>query len=683
MDNVVPSLSMEFDQHERDNFSKIEEAASGEESGTHSQLDFQSSSAFDDGWEGAASFRDMKYESEEMKNLLKLERSPDQEKVIKSDYTAQHLFPQWILENKDWKSTQCKSIDNKISDILQIPYAVRTLEQTSILIHWLMSVWPTAYMLGYKRCGQMFKVFHFQTCKPGDDVIVENERGLTFYIVISGSATVHKDGIGIVANISMGQSFGELALTEGNDVRSATVRAHTQLELLRLHKVDYDRFVKDIQLTERRENLMVLRDCKIFDNWPRSKIQKMCTTCSRRTFKPGDVIFRQGDVPDSIYFIVDGKISIHKELMIIVRNRWPVGKNEWGGVAKKRLQLYPVGMLQRGNFFGELSIIKNKTRTATAKAVTRCVLLCLDKLEFVHLLRSGRAMETVSAYSSRYTEDQDILSKAAILNGGPSTTAVLNEYIKTQDEPDEEVRKSKEKLQRNDPVHSLLVTRPKTANARIRNTVVTKIAEKDDENTPTHHEENIKFATPNRRNIKSSSASVRVSSGHNSHAPGLRFKVSSNTDKINSKAKKHRGKLTSASDTMMVASARQQQDEEDEERLKLKLKNENKASSVLSDRMKAKLEPLKKHTEKQINEAQLRGMTQGIVVANRYELTSVLSISDSQSAVCWLCWFHFLFDMFRKLAYLDETTGVKRNSHRAKRETLTKTDHGATTKGKK
>jgi hypothetical protein len=177
----------------------------------------------------ATSFRDIGFQSEEMKHLLKLESHIDDDRFNSQiSYEATHMFPPWILDNPEWQSTEAKNKDNKISEVLQTPFSQRTQEQTSTLIHWLMSVWETANMMGFKRCGAMTKVFHFLTYEPGEDIITEGERGLTFYIVISGDCVVHKEGIGNVASLSKGQSFGELALTEGKDLRSATVRAQSQ-----------------------------------------------------------------------------------------------------------------------------------------------------------------------------------------------------------------------------------------------------------------------------------------------------------------------------------------------------------------------------------------------------------------------------------------------------------------------
>jgi hypothetical protein len=103
---------------------------------------------------------------------------------------------------------------------------------------------------------------------------------------------VNKEGIGVVAQLEKGNSFGEIAL-QGKDLRTATITALTKVEALSLHKADYDHFVKDIQMAEQRENFRLLRECKLFFKWPRAKIEQMATACRRRTVEEGEYIFKQ------------------------------------------------------------------------------------------------------------------------------------------------------------------------------------------------------------------------------------------------------------------------------------------------------------------------------------------------------------------------------------------------------
>ncbi len=57
----------------------------------------------------------------------------------------------------------------------------------------------------------------------------------------------------------------------GKDLRTATVTAASKVEVLSLHKQNYDYFVRDIQEAEKRENFHILTDCKLFKSWPKGR----------------------------------------------------------------------------------------------------------------------------------------------------------------------------------------------------------------------------------------------------------------------------------------------------------------------------------------------------------------------------------------------------------------------------
>lgn len=52
----------------------------------------------------------------------------------------------------------------------------------------------------------------------------------------------------------------------------------------------------------------------------------MATNCMRKLFNKGEYVFRQGDVPNQLCVILDGKIEIIREIVYSRCNRWPVGK---------------------------------------------------------------------------------------------------------------------------------------------------------------------------------------------------------------------------------------------------------------------------------------------------------------------------------------------------------------------
>lgn len=271
------------------------------------------------------SFTTGTYESKEMQRLITL-HVPDEvlpPGLQDISYESSDVFPEWILHNPMWRNPPKKAeSSNEISEILTMHISKRTPEQTDAITMWLMSVWPNAKTMGHKRCAAMFKEFNYTIYNPGENIITEGERGLTFYIIVSGQTVVRKEGVGDVGQLGKGKSFGEIALTQGKDQRTATVTAVTKVEVLSLHKNNYDIFVRDIQELERRENFQILSSCQLFKTWSKGKIEKMCNTCLRKTYEAGEFVFRQGDDPDDLFIVVDGGINIFKELVIIAKNRY-------------------------------------------------------------------------------------------------------------------------------------------------------------------------------------------------------------------------------------------------------------------------------------------------------------------------------------------------------------------------
>lgn len=65
---------------------------------------------------------------------------------------------------------------------------------------------------------------------PGTEIVKEGQMGHEFYLILSGSATVRRNGRK-VATLEVGRYFGEMALLDRGP-RSATVVADTDSELL-------------------------------------------------------------------------------------------------------------------------------------------------------------------------------------------------------------------------------------------------------------------------------------------------------------------------------------------------------------------------------------------------------------------------------------------------------------------
>ena len=68
-------------------------------------------------------------------------------------------------------------------------------------------------------------------------------------------------------------------------------------------------------------------------------------------------------------------------------------------------------MINRSDFFGEVAILKEQPRSTSAIAANRCVLLSLDRLEFLHLISYGNSSVTGSSIDEEDKRFNEIISK--------------------------------------------------------------------------------------------------------------------------------------------------------------------------------------------------------------------------------------------------------------------------------
>lgn len=90
-----------------------------------------------------------------------------------------------------------------------------------------------------------------------------------------------------------------------------------------------------------------------------------------RPFKKGDVLFRQGDASDRVLRVSSGEIEILREV----------------GAASVLL-----GHVRQGEWLGEMGVIENRSRSATARAATDGVAEVLTVREFLDSVTSDPAL---------------------------------------------------------------------------------------------------------------------------------------------------------------------------------------------------------------------------------------------------------------------------------------------------
>jgi CRP-like cAMP-binding protein len=81
-----------------------------------------------------------------------------------------------------------------------------------------------------------------------------------------------------------------------------------------------------------------------------------------RILAAGSVVFEQGDPGDAMYVVLEGEVEVY------------VGTTK-------------VETLAAGDIFGEMALIDRAPRAARAVAKTRCKLVSIPELRFVHLVQ--------------------------------------------------------------------------------------------------------------------------------------------------------------------------------------------------------------------------------------------------------------------------------------------------------
>jgi CRP-like cAMP-binding protein len=192
---------------------------------------------------------------------------------------------------------------------------------------------------------------------PGSPVFRQGEPGDRFYVVTGGRAEVfveQPDGRELLVDqLGAGQYFGEMALL-GRRPRRATVRAAADgpLEAIALDAAMFGRLVAESPgLRDQLQSLIDLRQAHnqvaALADVGHEALRQLAAGAPTRTFAPGETIIRQGELGESIFFVLEGGVEV------FVRR----GEGE--------------ALIDRhgpGRYFGELALLGDRRRTATVRA---------------------------------------------------------------------------------------------------------------------------------------------------------------------------------------------------------------------------------------------------------------------------------------------------------------------------
>jgi len=125
----------------------------------------------------------------------------------------------------------------------------------------------------------------------------------------------------------------------------------------------------------------MLEETGFIKNLDRELQDKLVAYMKVEDFKAGDVVFNERDKGDKIYLVDAGQIAIKKSI------DWAQGRE------------LIIDFCDPGDFFGEMAIIENLTRSARAEATEDSRLLVIDGEIFLELMRDSPAEFTKLLFS--------------------------------------------------------------------------------------------------------------------------------------------------------------------------------------------------------------------------------------------------------------------------------------------
>uniref|UniRef100_A0A3B4CJ45 cAMP-dependent protein kinase type II-alpha regulatory subunit n=1 Tax=Pygocentrus nattereri TaxID=42514 RepID=A0A3B4CJ45_PYGNA len=228
--------------------------------------------------------------------------------------------------------------------------------------------------LDQEQFSQVLDAMFEVIVQPQEHVINQGDDGDNFYVIERGvyDIVVQKDGVGCcVGQYDNKGSFGELALMY-NTPRAATIIAKQEGALWGLDRATFRRLIVKNNAKKRRMYESFIESVPLLKSLELSERMKIVDVLGVKTFQDGERIIMQGDQADCFYVVESGEVKI------MMKSKTKADRQDNAEVEITRCT--------RGQYFGELALVTNKPRAASAYAIGDVKCLVIDVQAFERLL---------------------------------------------------------------------------------------------------------------------------------------------------------------------------------------------------------------------------------------------------------------------------------------------------------
>jgi CRP/FNR family cyclic AMP-dependent transcriptional regulator len=229
-----------------------------------------------------------------------------------------------------------------------------------------------------------------ESFNAGATIFAEDEKGgllkrAKMYVLIVGEVEMIAQNQ-VIGTVKAGETFGEMAVI-ANAARTATARAKTPCTVIGLddkqyqsalqQKPEFALMLMSIINTRLRSTISRLRasgslhageakESTVFDKKLLAGLANLMAGQEPARYPAGKMIMQEGTGGAFMYVVLDGKVAITIK----------------GGL---------VGKAGPGGVFGEMALVDQSMRAATAVAETDCALLAINRTAFLQLVKTSPA----------------------------------------------------------------------------------------------------------------------------------------------------------------------------------------------------------------------------------------------------------------------------------------------------
>ncbi|XP_026057722.1 cAMP-dependent protein kinase type II-beta regulatory subunit [Carassius auratus] len=244
--------------------------------------------------------------------------------------------------------------------------------------------------LDQEQMSQVLDAIFEKVVVTGEHIIDQDDDGDNFYVIERGTFDIMLKVDGTTRTVGSYDnrgSFGELALMY-NTPRAATIIATSPGALWCLDRLTFRRIILKNNAKKRKMYEAFIGTLPLLTSLEVSERMKVVDVLSTKVYNSGEQIIAQGDLADCFYIVESGHVRITMK-----RSK---SKNDTED------EEVEIATCSRGQYFGELALVTNKPRAASAYAMDNVKCLVMDVQAFERLL--GPCMDIMKRNIANYEE---------------------------------------------------------------------------------------------------------------------------------------------------------------------------------------------------------------------------------------------------------------------------------------